>query len=355
MDSGDWEELLLTLDITVVNVLYKNRLYETIRWLLVCKLYFIHMASAAQGEQLSRLEENKTKGNVHFEKGEYLEAIECYTKCLRECEKAVIYTNRALCFLKLSKPRDALEDCEKALKMEPSNIKALYRKALANKALQRYSSSLWDLKAVLNLDPSNIATHKEYFTVVDMWKNAATIISTTTEKVTKPYARCLHPFRVVERDDNSEGLSDDEMDNSTAELQATEDCLEDEVDDGEVWEGVNVSEIEGRFSSFVAQMTTIFPTSIIGLHSCLNVNSNDFRRLVSCPKCHTLYEFEKCFVDKAKMIPKVCSFSKFPNHPHRSRRQHCGSQLLRAVVTKDGDHKFYPLKVYCYKIVANFA
>ncbi|KAL5505861.1 hypothetical protein EMCRGX_G007398 [Ephydatia muelleri] len=149
--------------------------------------------------------------------------------------------------------------------------------------------------------------------------------------------------------DNSEGLSDDEMDNSTAELQATEDCLEDEVDDGEVWEGVNVSEIEGRFSSFVAQMTTIFPTSIIGLHSCLNVNSNDFRRLVSCPKCHTLYEFEKCFVDKAKMIPKVCSFSKFPNHPHRSRRQHCGSQLLRAVVTKDGDHKFYPLKVYCYK------
>ena len=205
------------------------------------------------------------------------------------------------------------------------------------------------------------------------------------------------------------------MDNSTAELQATEDCLEDEVDDGEVWEGVNVSEIEGdmmekstnslhehlvhletdvcsddssrvvafflvllskwssrynisiaavsaliriiscvfiivgRCSSFVAQMTTIFPTSIIGLHSCLNVNSNDFRRLVSCPKCHTLYEFEKCFVDKAKMIPKVCSFSKFPNHPHRSRRQHCGSQLLRAVVTKDGDHKFYPLKVYCYK------
>ena len=24
-------------------------------------------------------------------------------------------------------------------------------------------------------------------------------------------------------------------------------------------------------------------------------------------------------------------------------------QLLRAAVTKDGEHKFYPLKVYCYK------
>ena len=215
--------------------------------------------------------------------------------------------------------------------------------------------------------------------------------------------------------DNSEGLSDDEMDNSTTELQVTEDCLEDEVDDGEVWEGVNASEIEGdmmekssnsshehlvhlesdvcsddssrvvaffsvllskwsskynisiaavsaliriiscvfiivgRFSSFVAQMSTIFPTSIMGLHSSLNVNRNDFRPFVSCPKNHTRYDFEKCFVDKGKTIAKVCSFSKFPNHPHRSRRQHCSSQLLRAAVTKDGEHKFYPLKVYCYK------
>ena len=92
----------------------------------------------------------------------------------------------------------------------------------------------------------------------------------------------------------------------------------------------------GKFSSFVAQLSIIFPTSIRGLLRYLNVNSNDFRRFVSCPKCHTLYEFEKCFVDKAKTIPKVCSFSKFPNHPHRSRRQHCGSQLLRTAVTKMG-------------------
>ena len=227
-------------------------------------------------------------------------------------------------------------------------------------------------------------------------------------------------FYTAGNSDNSDGLSDDSIDNSAAadhELQDTRDCMEDEVDDGEVWEGVNNSDIEGdiqeftyissnvhpvhsgidadidsdetsrvvtfilvllskwssrynislaaitalirmisclftmlgKFSSFVAQLSIIFPTSIRGLQRYLNVNSNDFRRFVSCPKCHTLYEFEKCFVDKAKTIPKVCSFSKFPNHPHRSRRQHCGSQLLRTAVTKDGDHKFYPLKVYCYK------
>ena len=107
--------------------------------------------------------------------------------------------------------------------------------------------------------------------------------------------------------------------------------------------------ILSKFSPFVGHLSSIFPTSLSGLNKYLEVNSNDFRRFVSCPKCHTIYEFEKCFVDVAKTIPKMCSFSKFPNHPHRSRRQPCGSQLLTSVVTKDGFRKFYPLKLYCYK------
>ena len=101
--------------------------------------------------------------------------------------------------------------------------------------------------------------------------------------------------------------------------------------------------ILSTFSSFVGHLSSIFPISLSGLNKYLEVNSNDFRRFVSCPKCDTIYEFEKCFVDVAKTIPKMCSFSKFPNHPHHSRRQPCGSQLLTSVVTKDGFRKFYPL------------
>ena len=85
-----------------------------------------------------------------------------------------------------------------------------------------------------------------------------------------------------------------------------------------------ISSIISKFSSFVGHLSSIFPTSLSGFNKYLEVKSNDFRRFVSCPKCHTIYEFEKCFVDVAKTIPKMCSFSKFPNHPHRSCRQLVG-------------------------------
>eukprot|EP00731_Ephydatia_muelleri_P037323 Em0442g3a len=128
------------------------------------------MASAAQREQLSRLEEIRPKATSTSRRKSTWKLLNATPSVLRECENAVIYTNRALCYLKLSKPRDALEDCEEALKMEPSNTKDSTGRHWLIKALQRYSGSLWNLKAVLNLDPSNVATHKEYFIVVDMWK-----------------------------------------------------------------------------------------------------------------------------------------------------------------------------------------
>ena len=57
-------------------------------------------------------------------------------------------------------------------------------------------------------------------------------------------------FYTAGNSDNSDGLSDDSIDNSAAdhELQDTRDFMEDEVDDGEVWEGVNNSDIEGDIS-----------------------------------------------------------------------------------------------------------
>ena len=64
-------------------------------------------------------------------------------------------------------------------------------------------------------------------------------------------------FYTAGNSDNSDGLSDDSMDNSAAdhELQDTTDCMEDEVYDGEVWEGVNNSDIEGDIQEF----TYMFP------------------------------------------------------------------------------------------------
>lgn len=43
---------------------------------------------------------------------------------------------RALCYLKLDRFTEARQDCDAALKLEPTNKKAFYRRALANKALK---------------------------------------------------------------------------------------------------------------------------------------------------------------------------------------------------------------------------
>lgn len=43
---------------------------------------------------------------------------------------------RALCYLKQERFTEAKQDCDAALKLEPSNKKAFYRRALANKGLK---------------------------------------------------------------------------------------------------------------------------------------------------------------------------------------------------------------------------
>lgn len=43
---------------------------------------------------------------------------------------------RALCYLKLERFAEAKQDCDAALKLEPTNKKAFYRRALANKGLK---------------------------------------------------------------------------------------------------------------------------------------------------------------------------------------------------------------------------
>lgn len=43
---------------------------------------------------------------------------------------------RALCYLKLERFAEAKQDCDAALKLEPTNKKAFYRRAMANKGLK---------------------------------------------------------------------------------------------------------------------------------------------------------------------------------------------------------------------------
>ncbi|XP_054446038.1 sperm-associated antigen 1 [Pteronotus mesoamericanus] len=102
----------------------------------------------------------KEEGNQCVKDKNYKDALSKYSECLninnKEC---AIYTNRALCYLKLCQFEEAKQDCDQALQIDNGNVKAYYRRALAHKGLKDYEKSLNDLNKVLLLD-SNIVEAK---------------------------------------------------------------------------------------------------------------------------------------------------------------------------------------------------
>ncbi|KAF7690877.1 sperm-associated antigen 1A [Silurus meridionalis] len=118
-------------------------------------------ARAARAEQQKARKDDarfallKQEGNDLVRRSEFQKALEKYSECIAlkptECS---IYTNRALCFLKLERFAEARQDCDSALQIEPDNKKAFYRRALVHKGLKDFLSSSSDLQEVLRLDPN---------------------------------------------------------------------------------------------------------------------------------------------------------------------------------------------------------
>uniref|UniRef100_A0A8C5Q2U0 Sperm associated antigen 1 n=1 Tax=Leptobrachium leishanense TaxID=445787 RepID=A0A8C5Q2U0_9ANUR len=104
----------------------------------------------------------KAEGNQLFKNGQFGEAAATYSQAISQLqgsenaeELGILYSNRAacqlkegnsreciedcnraLCYLKLCQYEEARRDCESALQRDASNIKALYRRAQANKGLE---------------------------------------------------------------------------------------------------------------------------------------------------------------------------------------------------------------------------
>nr|XP_054102346.1 sperm-associated antigen 1 isoform X2 [Callithrix jacchus] len=104
----------------------------------------------------------KEEANQCVNDKNYEDALTKYSECLKIYNKeCAIYTNRALCYLKLCQFEAAKQDCDQALQLDDGNVKACYRRALAHKGLKNYQKSLIDLNKVLLLDPSIIEAKME--------------------------------------------------------------------------------------------------------------------------------------------------------------------------------------------------
>jgi len=100
----------------------------------------------------------KAEGNLHFKGGRYEQAIEAYTRSLEllpredHPEAVKIYSNRAACHAQGGNHRQVVADCNAALALEPTAIKALMRRSHALESLEKFEPALDDMKTVLKLD-----------------------------------------------------------------------------------------------------------------------------------------------------------------------------------------------------------
>ncbi|KAH7839043.1 hypothetical protein Vadar_034190 [Vaccinium darrowii] len=106
--------------------------------------------------------ELKEKGNEYVKMGKkhYTDAIDCYTrainqKVLSDSENSVLFANRAHVNLLLGNYRRALTDAEEAIKLCPTNIKALYRAVKASMSLNLLSEAKQYCEKGLQQSPEN--------------------------------------------------------------------------------------------------------------------------------------------------------------------------------------------------------
>lgn len=102
----------------------------------------------------------------------------------------------------------------------------------------------------------------------------------------------------------------------------------------------------------ILSLAALLPMTMYSLRNFLGIDRDNFERYVVCPKCTNLYRPEDCLQRVVnQVLPVVCDNILFPAFPRSRRRKACGSKLVKKVILKCGTHKYYPLKVYCYKSV----
>ncbi|XP_021722158.1 tetratricopeptide repeat protein 4 homolog [Chenopodium quinoa] len=106
--------------------------------------------------------ELKDEGNEYVRKGKkhYKDAIDCYTRAINqkglgESETSILFANRAHVNLLLGNNRRAFEDAEQAVKLSPTNVKAIYRAAKASFALDMLKEAITYCEQGLELSSDN--------------------------------------------------------------------------------------------------------------------------------------------------------------------------------------------------------
>lgn len=98
----------------------------------------------------------KDKGNKAFKDHDWPSAIDFYSKAIEKYDTdPAFYSNRAQANIKLEAYGYAIADATKALELDPANVKAYWRRAIANTAILNSKDALRDFKIVVKKEPNN--------------------------------------------------------------------------------------------------------------------------------------------------------------------------------------------------------
>jgi tetratricopeptide (TPR) repeat protein len=92
----------------------------------------------------------RARGNDLYKSERYTEASSAYAEGLRldPCN-AILYCNRAACWFKLGMWERSIEDCNQALRYQPSYTKPLLRRAASNSKMERWGAAVSDYEALI--------------------------------------------------------------------------------------------------------------------------------------------------------------------------------------------------------------
>ncbi|KAK2074376.1 hypothetical protein P8C59_008584 [Phyllachora maydis] len=159
---------------------------------------------------VQKLDRMKDEGNTEYKAGRWQAAVDKYTAALEidpsnKGTNSKILQNRALCRLKLKQFDDAVSDCDKAIALDSSYLKARKTKANALGQADRWEEAVREWKAIQEHEPEDRsiakeirkaelelkkAQRKDYYKILGVDKNAD---EPTIKKAYRKLAIVHHP------------------------------------------------------------------------------------------------------------------------------------------------------------------
>ena len=102
-------------------------------------------------------------------------------------------------------------------------------------------------------------------------------------------------------------------------------------------------------SPHLISMSDHVPVTLMKAEKLLKIDDRGITSYVVCTKCHSVYEYKECVIEKhnGMVEARLCSYVKYPNHPYQSKRRPCQSPLFKET-TAINKNQLQAIKVYPY-------